>query len=1198
MASVFLDSNDTFTVSNNNVRVFGAAGAGTEVVNVATGVTGVTFDQALERVALPGAFSSFTYQQQGINLVAYSNGVAVATIPVQSGVTAITTTSGTSTLVVSQAGMTLGGATVTAGTTPAAVAPTTVNTALVSTVTTTPVATTFTISTSAGALTEGDSGTTNMPFTVTLSAAQATATTVNFATTAGSAANSAVPTTDYTTTTSGTLTIAAGQTTGTINIPVVGDTAFDGTQTNPAGIETFTLTLSSPSAGTLANTTAIGTITDNETNALPVNTIPTGKTAVVGIAGAVTGVSVADANNSTLTVVLTPSNGLVSTSAAGSVAAVSGKTTATLSGTITDINTALATLTYASDRTQSGNDTITVVTSDTLGGVTTGVVNVSVSAGFVFTSSATNNLVGTAADETFVGVGAGNAAAGTTLIAGASADSASGGAGTDTLIITQLTAAALVSGGSAGFSGFENLIVTTDTTAANIVFGVDVTNDFGGANLTSISHTDGLVSSKDSVAITNALTGTTVTLNSSVTAASVAAVAASSTESFVLAGGVTVDALNDVANVNTTILNIASNGSSANVVTALGGASGAAVSANGAVNITGSAALTLTTGTGNTIQSINGTNATGALTINAAVNTTPATTFILTGGSANDTLTGDVDAATSITGNAGNDTLTGGSAADTLVGGAGNDSLVGGTGADSLVGGAGKDTYTVDASGDRVVVAIGDTGTVAANTADVVNGLVEGAIVDVSAYYAGVSTSFLANGTLATATSGASSTLRDIYVDNVKKAIVIEMDAAGTTTEEIYIGNAATATVANVGGVLTFGAVPLISYISGNTVTVEGQAPSAVSYIDVNLSAAIPQTGNSGTTAGTSGATMSNVTGATTSYSNVDLSKAVGAVGTTVIGSALANTITGSALADYIVGGAGADIISGGAGSDTLSYVDVTASTSHSLAALSGMAINNSASTVTAANVATAAATANVVVGGGAGVAGTDLLAGTAAYLTTAAANSTVSMVRDTFSSIEVVVGSALNDVIYNPATASTVIGGGAADVITLGAGVDVVRWNATTAATFAAETGSTAGTNVTATAGSIGDVISGFTSGTDKLHFSVTGLSNTTPADTLLVINKTGIVSDSARFVHIANTAVGDSVDTGTGAVAVLTALTTSAIAIGESFIAAMDNDTNTYLYYVKQISTADTIVAQDVTLIGVLSGILTVTNGDFVSF
>ncbi len=101
-------------------------------------------------------------------------------------------------------------------------------------------------------ISEGDSGTKNMTFTVNLNRASGTSQTIHYATSDGTA--SAGP--DYTAT-SGTLTIPAGQTSGTINVPIVGDTV-DETD------ETFTVTLSSQSEGNIATATATGTILDDD----------------------------------------------------------------------------------------------------------------------------------------------------------------------------------------------------------------------------------------------------------------------------------------------------------------------------------------------------------------------------------------------------------------------------------------------------------------------------------------------------------------------------------------------------------------------------------------------------------------------------------------------------------------------------------------------------------------------------------------------------------------------------------------------------------------------------------------------------------------------------------------------------------------------------------------------------------------------
>ena len=99
---------------------------------------------------------------------------------------------------------------------------------------------------------EGNSGTTNLPFTVTLSSAGATPVTVKYATSDGTATAGS----DYTAT-SGTLTFAAGQISQTVNVPVLGDAAVEPD-------ETLKLTLSAPSGATLANAQATGTIRNDD----------------------------------------------------------------------------------------------------------------------------------------------------------------------------------------------------------------------------------------------------------------------------------------------------------------------------------------------------------------------------------------------------------------------------------------------------------------------------------------------------------------------------------------------------------------------------------------------------------------------------------------------------------------------------------------------------------------------------------------------------------------------------------------------------------------------------------------------------------------------------------------------------------------------------------------------------------------------
>jgi hypothetical protein len=99
---------------------------------------------------------------------------------------------------------------------------------------------------------EGNSGTKNLSFTVTLSAASITPVSVSYATGAGTATAG----TDYVAA-SGTLTIPAGSIAGTITVVVNGDTTSEPN-------ETFTLTLSNPVNATLARAAATGTVSNDD----------------------------------------------------------------------------------------------------------------------------------------------------------------------------------------------------------------------------------------------------------------------------------------------------------------------------------------------------------------------------------------------------------------------------------------------------------------------------------------------------------------------------------------------------------------------------------------------------------------------------------------------------------------------------------------------------------------------------------------------------------------------------------------------------------------------------------------------------------------------------------------------------------------------------------------------------------------------
>jgi len=104
---------------------------------------------------------------------------------------------------------------------------------------------------------EGNAGTTVATFAVTLSASSASTVTVAFATANGTATAGS----DYVAQ-SGTLTFTAGQTTKAIAVVVNGDTAVEPN-------ESFTVTLSGAGGATIARATGTGTITNDDTAALP-----------------------------------------------------------------------------------------------------------------------------------------------------------------------------------------------------------------------------------------------------------------------------------------------------------------------------------------------------------------------------------------------------------------------------------------------------------------------------------------------------------------------------------------------------------------------------------------------------------------------------------------------------------------------------------------------------------------------------------------------------------------------------------------------------------------------------------------------------------------------------------------------------------------------------------------------------------------
>ncbi|MFA7206844.1 MAG: Calx-beta domain-containing protein, partial [Saccharofermentanales bacterium] len=101
-------------------------------------------------------------------------------------------------------------------------------------------------------VTEGDSGTTTLTFTVTLSAASGKTVTVNYATAEGTATAG----TDYLSA-SGTLTFSPGETAKTVSVTVYGDTVREPD-------ETVLLDLTNPANATISDAQGVGTITNDD----------------------------------------------------------------------------------------------------------------------------------------------------------------------------------------------------------------------------------------------------------------------------------------------------------------------------------------------------------------------------------------------------------------------------------------------------------------------------------------------------------------------------------------------------------------------------------------------------------------------------------------------------------------------------------------------------------------------------------------------------------------------------------------------------------------------------------------------------------------------------------------------------------------------------------------------------------------------
>lgn len=175
------------------------------------------------------------------------------------------------------------------------------------------------IAISGGSVVEGNSGITQLAFTVSLSATATATVSVNYATANGTATAGS----DYVAA-SGTLVFLPGETTKQIVVDVIGDTAYEAN-------ETFTLSLSGASGNSrIATASATGTITNDDSQPPPPATPTLAISSVAGLENAgslVFTVTLSVATASKVTVRFGTANGTAKSGRTGDYTATSGTLT-------------------------------------------------------------------------------------------------------------------------------------------------------------------------------------------------------------------------------------------------------------------------------------------------------------------------------------------------------------------------------------------------------------------------------------------------------------------------------------------------------------------------------------------------------------------------------------------------------------------------------------------------------------------------------------------------------------------------------------------------------------------------------------------------------------------------------------------------------------------------------------------------------
>ena len=217
---------------------------------------------------------------------------------------------------------------------------------------------------------EGNSGSTTLSYTVTLTGDTEREVTVDYADAGTGTATSGA---DYDVLTAGTLTFAPGTTTQNIDVTVTGDTEDEG------DAETVIVRLSSPVNATIANGIGTGTITDDDDPTLPAISIAAGPSPVTEGDDATFTLTVAPAPMTDLTVTVTVDDG------AGDFIASPAPTMVTITASNTTV-------------------TLTVMTEDDTTDEAEGMITATVTIGAGYTVSSPSTARVTVEDDDDAGV--------------------------------------------------------------------------------------------------------------------------------------------------------------------------------------------------------------------------------------------------------------------------------------------------------------------------------------------------------------------------------------------------------------------------------------------------------------------------------------------------------------------------------------------------------------------------------------------------------------------------------------------------------------------------------------------------------------------------------------------------------------------------------------------------------------------------